>query len=158
MYGPITPFNLSDFTPTKLLEDCDGPLLIRKNKCLKLDPLHTGLDEKKKKRYLLHCSTNPVNVEEELRWSVALLTSKSGSCVTGSLSISPENRNIWLLGTRLRLLLGHQSFKKIQCYMDLFLWTPVVVWRLVSGVSLSVYCFIYIGVHLLICEIQFGAV
>ena len=40
--------------------------------------------------FILHCSTTPVNVEEELRWSVAL-TSKSLSRVTGSLSISPEN-------------------------------------------------------------------
>uniref|UniRef100_A0A8C7MQW2 Solute carrier family 25 member 25 n=2 Tax=Oncorhynchus TaxID=8016 RepID=A0A8C7MQW2_ONCKI len=47
---------------------------------------------------LLHCSTNPVNVEEELRWSVALLTSKRGSLVTGSLSISPENRMHLVVG------------------------------------------------------------
>ena len=31
-------------------------------------------------------------MEEELRWSVDLLTSESGSRFTGSLSISPENR------------------------------------------------------------------
>lgn len=38
---------------------------------------------------LLSCWTNPVNVEE-LRCSVALLTSKRVSHITGSLSISPE--------------------------------------------------------------------
>jgi hypothetical protein len=62
------------------------------------DLLHNGLDEKK-----LNCwgnSTNPVNVEEDSRCSV--LRSKSGSWVTSALSISPENRNIWLLGTQQR--------------------------------------------------------
>ena len=36
----------------------------------------------------LHCWTNLVNVEEELRWSVALLSSKSGSHVIRLLSTS----------------------------------------------------------------------
>ena len=41
---------------------------------------------------LQHCSTNSVNIDKELRWSVALLLSNSGCHVTGSLYISPENR------------------------------------------------------------------
>ena len=52
---------------------------------------------------LLHCSTNPVNVEEELRWSAALLTPKSRSPITGSLPFPLKTRCIRFCATQLRV-------------------------------------------------------
>lgn len=118
-----------------------------------------------------HCSTNPLKAEEELRWSVALLTSKSGSRVTVSfLFLWKPNASGWIwpsrgwqclnrvtevqLGSRVqRCMLTNLEMSPLQSYnpFGCCLWWNMIFaecTRVLSKFWRQCCCFLYVDSYL----------